>query len=102
MRLTSTFPTTRGPQLMGTMAKHFAHKVQVELDDHSARVHFKGGIALIALADGALYLSVESNDPQGLNTAREVLEDHLLRFAHREDPQPLQWSGPSQVAQQHL
>ncbi len=95
MRLTATFPTARAAQLMGTMAKHFAHKVPVEADDKTARIQFVSGVAMISLVDGALDLAVESDDPQGLVLAQDVLQDHLLRFAHRENPKPPQWTSVS-------
>ena len=91
MQITATFPTERGPALMGTMAKHFGHKIQVETSDTQARLHFAAGTATIALIPTGLHLAVETPEAEPLDTLRGVVESHLLRFAHREDPQPLDW-----------
>lgn len=91
MQITATFPTERGPALMGTMAKHFGHKIPVETTQTEARLQFPSGTATIALIPTGLHLAVETPDAAPLETLRGVVESHLLRFAHREDPQPLDW-----------
>lgn len=73
------------------MAKHFAHKVKVEQDDGCARVSFPTGLGTIAHRDGALVLTIEADDSAAAERVRAVLEDHLMRFAHRENPTPLNW-----------
>ncbi|MBW7057062.1 DUF2218 domain-containing protein [Paracoccus bogoriensis] len=93
MQLTATFPTERGPALMGTMAKHFGHKIQVEASDTRARLHFAAGTATIALTPTGLHLTVEAPEAEPLDMLRGVVESHLLRFAHREAPHPLDWQA---------
>ncbi len=92
MRLTSTLPTERGPQIMATAAKHFAHKVAVEEDATSARVAFPAGLGVMAVAGDGLALVIEAEDAEAAEKVRAVFEGHLLRFAHRENPQPLVWT----------
>ena len=92
MRLTSILPTQRGAQLMATAAKHFAHRVAVEQDETSARVAFPTGLGLMAVVDGGLSLTIEAENAAAAERVRDVLEGHLLRFAHREDPQSLVWA----------
>lgn len=92
MRLTACLPTDRATQLMATAAKHFAHKVAVDQDDGTARVAFPTGLGVMSVQDGALSLVIEAADAGAAERVREVLEGHLLRFAHREAPEPLVWS----------
>ncbi|QBX35733.1 DUF2218 domain-containing protein [Paracoccus liaowanqingii] len=91
MRMTADFPTARGPALLGTMAKHFSHKIPVALDDGQAVLDFPMGAARIGLREDALHLALEAADDAALERLREVVERHLLRFAHREMPGALVW-----------
>jgi len=93
MRLTADFPTTRGPQLLATMSRHFGHKIDVDMLDDRSSFRFEMGEAEIETTAEGLRLTADASDEGGLQRTCEVLESHLLRFAHREDPQPLRWSA---------
>ena len=54
IQLTSTLPTARPAALMATAAKHFAHKVAVEVDDTAARIAFPTGLGLMRVTDTGL------------------------------------------------
>ncbi|RNF33678.1 DUF2218 domain-containing protein [Paracoccus methylarcula] len=95
MRQTAEFPTARGPQLLATMSKHFAHKIGVDVQDDRSRFHFEMGEAEIETTAEGLRLTADAPEEGGMDLLRSVLESHLLRFAHREDPQPLNWSSPA-------
>ncbi|MFN3525888.1 MAG: DUF2218 domain-containing protein [Paracoccus sp. (in: a-proteobacteria)] len=95
MKITADFPTERGPALMGTMAKHFGHKITVTTTEQDALFQFDNGTAIVAVTDTGLSLTVEAADADSIAPLRGVIESHLLRFAHREDPQPLIWSDPT-------
>lgn len=95
MQSVAEFPTARGPQLMQTMAKHFGHKIEVEIDEEQALLHFAAADTLIELLPEGLRLSVTAESAEAVTQVCGVVESHLLRFAHREDPQPLNWSAPA-------
>lgn len=87
------FPSARAEALLGTMAKHFGHKIPVTTEGTQMRLQFPMGQVLAeARADG-IRLQVEAEDAAGLSRVQEVLVSHLLRFAHREDPQPPVWQS---------
>lgn len=92
MRMTARLPTARPGPLMATAAKHFAHKVAVQADESGARVAFPTGLGVMTVEDGALALVIEAEDGAAAESVRAVLEGHLLRFAHREAPEPLIWA----------
>lgn len=92
VRLTSTLPTERGPQIMATAAKHFARKVAVEEDANAARIAFPAGTGVMAVVDNGLALTIDAASAEDAEQVRDVFEGHLLRFAHRENPQPLVWA----------
>ncbi|MFN3273841.1 MAG: DUF2218 domain-containing protein [Paracoccus sp. (in: a-proteobacteria)] len=95
MKITASFPTQRGPALMGTMAKHFGHKIPVISSDTSALFDFQDGTATLAVTATGLALDIEAPTPNLIARLRGVIESHLIRFAHREDPQPLIWTDPA-------
>lgn len=95
MQSTADFPTARGAQLMQTMAKHFGHKIEVEITETRALMRFQPGDAWAEIVPQGLRLTVRSDTPEGVARVREVVESHLLRFAHREDPRPLVWAEPA-------
>lgn len=92
MRLTAHLPTERAGPLMATAAKHFARKVSVSQDETSTRVAFPAGQGVMAIADTGLRLVIEAENAEAAEQVRAVLEGHLLRFAHRESPEPLVWT----------
>ena len=91
MRMTADFPTARAAALTGTMAKHFGHKIPVTHDDRLAVLTFEMGVARIE----ALHLTLEAADTESLERLRAVIESHLMRFAHREEPAPPAWTPPA-------
>lgn len=91
MRKTADFPTARPVPLMGTMCKHFAHKITVEQTETRAVMHFPAGLAVAEVTETGLRLSIEAADEAGFARTREVLIGHMLRFAHREAPQAPVW-----------
>lgn len=76
---------------MATMSKHFAHKISVDLQDDLAFYRFDMGEALVETTPNGLRLTATASDDQPLGRICDVLESHLLRFAHREQPKPLIW-----------
>ncbi|WP_405403234.1 DUF2218 domain-containing protein [Paracoccus sp. Ld10] len=95
MRMTADFPTARAAALTGTMAKHFGHKIPVSQGDSHAVLTFEMGVARIEARDASLHLELDGADAPAMERLREVVESHLLRFAHREDPAPLSWTPPA-------
>ena len=92
MRMTASHPTDRAVPLIGTMAKHFGHKIPVAQDDAGAVLSFPMGAARLTAGEGALHLTLEADDAEAMESLRDVVERHLLRFAHRDEPAALTWS----------
>jgi uncharacterized protein len=91
MQMTAELPTARAAALMGTMTKHFGHKIPVELLEDRATIWFEAGQARMAVTDRGLQLTVEAEAAEALGRLQGVVESHLLRFAHREEPEALVW-----------
>lgn len=95
MLMTADFTTDRATALMGTMGKHFGHKIPVTVEDDHVILQFEMGDARIQANADSLHLALEGRDAAGLEALRGVVESHLMRFAQRDDPQPLAWSTPA-------
>lgn len=95
MQMTADFPTERATGLMITMGKHFGHKIPVTLADDHAILTFEMGTAHIAPTADGLHLVLNAGDAEAMESLRDVVERHLLRFAQRDEPAPLAWSAPA-------
>ena len=92
MQQIAHFPTDRAAQYVATMAKHFGHKIPVEVTGDAVVLRFEAGPGrLEARADG-IALQVEAETAEDAAMLADVLERHLLRFAHREEPAALVWT----------
>lgn len=88
----SRFETSNGSKYLQQLCKHFAHKVAVEFDDKSGHADLPPGRATLAADAEGLSVVVTAKDKKGLGVARYIVEDHLKRFAFREDFSALDWT----------
>lgn len=91
MQSHSVFHSAAAAGYYARMVSHFGHKIEVKDHGTEADLHFVCGDAQLRLEEGSLHLLIQSETSEGLEQTREVVESHLLRFAFREDPQPLTW-----------
>lgn len=63
------------------MRKHFAHKVDVELDGSVSRIRIPAGELELEPAAGGLAVRAEAEDEARLARVQEVAASHLARFA---------------------
>lgn len=101
MRAVADFPTERATALMQTMTKHFGHKILTTLSDHDAVLSFEMGQAMLVAHDATLHLVLDADAPAALTQLSGIIESHLLRFAHRDDPAPLVWSHSDEGQPDH-
>ncbi|SNT31119.1 DUF2218 domain-containing protein [Tropicimonas sediminicola] len=94
MIATTTFSTTNASRYLGTLCKHFGHKVPVEFDALQGRIDLPFGQCRLKAGDTALDLTVTAEDRPALDRLTEVIGSHLERFAFRENPQ-LDWQIPA-------
>ncbi|MBU2956231.1 DUF2218 domain-containing protein [Paracoccus sp. 1_MG-2023] len=95
MQMDAAFASDRAPSLMATMVKHFGHKIEVEQTDDAAILHFEMGVTTLTCEDRVLRLSLNAPDEAQMERMRDVVEGHLMRFAHRENPRALVWDKVS-------
>ncbi len=83
--------TTSGSKYLVQLCKHFAHKITVSYSETLGECQFSCGTSLLDADEKGLRLVAKSNDEEGLAQTQQVIESHLLRFAFREELQPLDW-----------
>lgn len=86
------FETPNGSKYLGQLCKHFAHKIEVEYDDTNGRADLPPGPAILSADAQGLSITITAEDEKGLGLARFIIEDHLKRFAFRENLTKLEWS----------
>ncbi|WP_424985218.1 DUF2218 domain-containing protein [Microbulbifer sp. S227A] len=86
------FETSNGSKYLQQLCKHFAHKVAVEYDDRSGHADLPPGRATLVADDHGLKIVITAEDEKGLGVARYIVEDHLKRFAFREEFSAMNWT----------
>ncbi len=87
MNAQTTFKTDRARRYLGTLCKHFGHKVSVQMDGDRGRIELPFGQCDLAASDDALRIEVSADTKGDLDKAAQVIASHLERFAFRENPQ---------------
>lgn len=81
----ATVSTQHASRYLQQLCKHWAHKFTVEFDPVHGHIANEGkAVTMTALPD-ALKVQVSTDDADMLPRWRQVVEDHLIRFAFREE-----------------
>lgn len=88
---TGRFETAQAGKYLQQLCKHFAHKVEVSYDAQSGWVDLPPGRATLEASAEALQVTVTGPDEDGLGLAREIIDNHLVRFAFREGFEAMEW-----------
>jgi hypothetical protein len=67
------------------LCKHFAHKVPTEYDETRGRVDFQLGNCEMRSSGDLLILECRAESEPGLERLMQVVADHLVRFAWKEN-----------------
>jgi len=88
-----------GPaKLMNRLAKHWAHKFDVELGESHAVIPLPAAKCHLQAEGARLTATIEADDPDALERIEGVVADHLLRMARGEALQ-IEWNRlPGQPA----
>ena len=90
--------TASGPKYLVQLCKHFAHKIEVSYSENHGECRFSCGTGLLDADEKGLRIVAKAEDEQGLVDTQHVIESHLVRFAFREELQPLAWQRPDKAA----
>lgn len=95
IRDAGTFESPRARQYMQQLCKHFAHKVEATCSEERAEISFPFGTAHFDATDSMFDVRIEADSDDGLLKARQVIDNHLSRFAFREDVKTITWQSAS-------
>lgn len=91
MEATTHFNTEHAERYLGTLCKHFGHKVPVTHTRNQGAIKLPFGTCTLSASDSGLTLHVTADDRAKLEQTVQVITSHLERFAFREDPD-LSWA----------
>ncbi len=88
---TGWFATPNASKYLQQLCKHFAHKIDVSFDDTHGEAALPPGPAVLDATEQGLTVQISASDEEGLRHARLIIDDHLKRFAHRENFEAMSW-----------
>lgn len=91
MNASTFFKTDHAERYLGTLCKHFGHKVPVTHEAGSGRIELPFGACELSADEAGLSLSATAEDRATLDKTIQVISSHLDRFAFRENPE-LTWT----------
>jgi hypothetical protein len=84
--------TASGAKYVQQLCKHWAHKLPVELEGDTGVVTFVGVVATMAADAEAIQVSLRGEDREQVDRLKDVVAQHLDRFAFREAPLTYDWT----------
>jgi len=91
MALTANVPTTQGSRYLQQLCKHWSHKFETEFDAERGVIAFPMGPIRLAAGAEALTVTIEPNEGADVERFKQVVAEHLDRFAFREAPLRFDW-----------
>lgn len=92
-RTTAVVQTENGWKYLQQLCKHWSHKLEVELGEHTGTVRFAEAVATMSADDKALTVEIDAVSDEVLERMKGVVASHLDRFAFREAPLPFAWDA---------
>jgi len=82
---TARVATDKASRYLKALCNHFDRKAEATYDDNSGRIRFTFGECEMTAEDGALALRVSADSDGRFRRVRDVVADHLVRFASKEE-----------------
>lgn len=77
---------TENPQrIMNRLSKHWAHKLEVKLEESNSLIKLPMGGCELICAEQSLLVELNANTSEDLATMQKVVADHLVRMASPEE-----------------
>lgn len=90
--ITTTLPTPNGRRYLQQLCKHWSHKFDTAFTPDEGRIELPLGPVLLSANDTELTLSLAPVEGADVARFKQVVQDHLDRFAFRETPLPYDWA----------
>ena len=86
--------TASGSKYLQQLCKHWGLKFEVGFSETRGQVRFPSAIATMEASADALLVTIETSDREAVGRLKEIVANHLDRFAFREAALPFEWSAP--------
>ena len=84
--------TPHAKKYMTQLCKHWSHKYDVNLNEKDGTADLPGGLVMFVANDVSLEVKLIPKEETNLLRMKNVVADHLNRFAFRGAPLPIKWS----------
>jgi hypothetical protein len=89
----ATAATAHASRYLQQLCKHWSHRFEVAFDPTAGRIDMGEGV-VVSLRATPDTIEVDLTTPlERAEKMREVIENHIRRFAHREPELAFVWSG---------
>ena len=86
-------PTENGGKYVRRLCKHWAYKLDVEIEGDRGVVRYPGGTTTMHADEQSIALTIVGEQAETVERLQGVIERHLDRFAFREAPLAYAWSA---------
>ncbi len=91
MTVTANVPTTNASRYLQQLCKHWSHKFETDFSPEQGVIAFPMGPIRMAAQPDALVVSLEPNADADVERFKQVVAEHIDRFAFKEAPLPFDW-----------
>lgn len=91
MTLTANVPTAHGSRYLQQLCKHWSHKFEADFDAEQGAIAFPMGPIRMVAGDVGLAVTIDPYPGADVERFKQVVADHLNRFAFREAPLVFDW-----------
>lgn len=92
---TGYMETANAQKYLLQLCKHFGHKVPASVEGNQGRITFDFGEVILTADDDRLTATLSGIDDEALPRMRRIVDDHLKRFAFREEFDGMTWDAVS-------
>ena len=91
MNASANVPTAHASRYLQQLCKHWSHKFETNLTPEKGEIAFPMGLIRMEATPEALMVTLEPKADADIEKFKQVVADHLDRFAFREAPLPFVW-----------
>lgn len=91
MTVTANVPTTNASRYLQQLCKHWSHKFETDFSPEQGVIAFPMGPIRMAAQPDALVVTLEPNADVDVERFKQVVAEHIDRFAFKEAPLPFDW-----------
>jgi hypothetical protein len=85
--------TASGSKYLQQLCKHWGHKFEVELSENRGQVRFPSAVVTMEASADSLLVTIETHETESVERLKEIVANHLDRFAFRGAPLPFKKSA---------